>query len=250
MISLETIKKLGIQYQTSEFNIVREYFQHLFLSYLYKLERAGNLLFKGGTALHIIYGSPRFSEDLDFSIFSVESREQKQYIEDLFAKVLVEIENFDIRVDIGPKPGPTAEGYYGDATFKIYDYDVAVVINVSSRNGREMKGEVDSIANDFVPTYNVFHLPQVELVEEKVFDALLKRKKARDFYDLYFIMRKGLLAPGQKKRLGSIKNTILSSAEVDFKTELGALLPQDQQAIIKDFQNNLAGELNRQLSGI
>src|SRR4030042_4590178 len=131
MIAQETIQKLATQQQTSEFpNIVREYFQNLFLSQLYKIEGAENILFKGGTALKIIYGSPRFSEDLDFSIFGIEQYQQKKFIEDIFAKGLVEIERIGIKVELGPKPGPTKEGYYGDATFKIYNYPfVAASIN-------------------------------------------------------------------------------------------------------------------------
>jgi len=252
MIAQETIQKLATQQQTSEFpNVVREYFQHLFLSQLYRMEGSENIIFKGGTALKIIYGSPRFSEDLDFSIFNIEQYRQKNFIEDIFTKVLVEIERIGITVEIGPKPGPTAEGYYGDATFKIYDYPpVAVSINVSSRNGQDVKGEVDSIPNDFVPTYNVFHLPQENLVGEKI-DALLERKKARDFYDLYFIMRKNMLTSAQKERLNQKKDEITLEAEgIDFKNELSVLLPQNQQDIIRDFKNNLLNELNRQLSGI
>ena len=252
MIAQETIQKLATQQQTSEFpNIIREYFQHLFLSQIYRIEGVENILFKGGTALRTIYGSPRFSEDLDFSIFNVELYQQKDFIENIFAEVLVEIERIGIKVELGPKPGSTREGYYGDATFKIYDYpSVAVSINVSSRNGQNIKGEVDSIPNDFVPTYNVFHLPQEKLVEEKI-DALLERKKARDFYDLYFIMRKGLLTLEQKRRLNGFRDEIIKNAEdIDFSSELGAPLPQDQQAIVKDFKNNLLNELNRQLSGI
>ncbi|OGZ18735.1 MAG: hypothetical protein A2175_00400 [Candidatus Nealsonbacteria bacterium RBG_13_42_11] len=252
MIAQETIQKLATQRQTSEFpNVVREYFQHLFLSQLYRIEGAENILFKGGTALRIIYGSPRFSEDLDFSIFNIEQYQQEKFIEDIFAKVLVEIERSGIKVELGPKPGSTKEGYYGEATFKIYDYpSVVVSINVSSRNSQDIKGEVDSISSDFVPTYNVFHLPQEKLVEEKI-EALLERKKARDFYDLYFIMRKGFLILEQKKRLNSSKDEIIKNAgNIDFSSELLALLPQDQQAIIKDFKNNLFNELNRQLSGI
>jgi len=253
MISQDIIQKLATKHQTSEFpNIVREYFQHLFLSELYKIEGAENILFKGGTALRIIYNSPRFSEDLDFSIFNIKTSLQNEFVEGIFIKILAEIEHSGIKVKLGPKPGPTSEGYYGDATFQIYDYPpVAVSINVSSRNGRIVKGEVDSIANDFISTYNVLHLPQNEIVEEKVFDALPKRKKARDFYDLYFIMRKGLLTNEQKKKLSGIKDEILLGAgELDFKTELGALLPQDQQNIIKDFKKNLTNELNRQLFGV
>lgn len=80
MITQDTIKKLATAHQTSEFpNIIREYFQHLFLSLLYRVEGAENILFKGGTALKIIYKSPRFSEDLDFSIFDVELRQQKDF---------------------------------------------------------------------------------------------------------------------------------------------------------------------------
>jgi len=251
MISQNEIQKLVTKYQTNELNIVREYFQHLFLSQFYRLEGTENVLFKGGTALRVIYGSPRFSEDLDFSIFKVERYQQEKFIEDLFTKTLAEIEKIGIHVELGPKPGVTSEGYYGDATFKLYDYQpVGVEINISSRNGRDAKGEVDSIANDFVPTYNVYHLPQTELIEEKIFDALLKRKKPRDFYDLYFIMRKGLLEPEQKKRLANERNIIESEAEkIDFKSELSALLPKDQQDIIKDFKRNLINELKRQLNG-
>lgn len=253
MISLDAIRKLAIQYRTSEYpNIVREYFQHLFLSQLYRMEKSDNLLFKGGTALRTIYGSPRFSEDLDFSIFRIEQYIQKKFIEDLFAAVLAEIEKTGIKVGLGPKPGTTAEGYCGDATFHVYDYQpISVSINISARNGRDIKGEIDSVANDFVPTYNIFHLSQELLVDEKVFDALLRRGKARDFYDLYFIMRKGLLSVGQKVRLNEKKDEIIKSSEkVDFSAELSVFLPQDQQNIIRDFKNNLVNELNRQLSGM
>lgn len=249
MISQETIQKLAIKYQTSEFpNIIREYFQHFFLSQLYKIENTENILFKGGTALRIIYGSPRFSEDLDFSIFGVELCRQRDFIEDVFTAVLSEIEKIGIKVELGPKPGSTSEGYYGDASFQIYEYpSVRVSINISSRNGRELKGEVDSVANEFVPTYNIFHLSQTEIINEKVFGALLQRKKARDFYDLYFIMRKGLLNNEQKKQLNGVKDKIILETEkIDFKSELSVLLPQDQQAIIKDFKTVLLSELKRQ----
>lgn len=96
MITQDTIKNLVTRYHTNELNIMREYFQHLFLSYFYKLEGAENILFKGGTALRFIYGSPRFSEDLDFSVFNIKPYKLKKSIEDLFTKVLVEIENVGI----------------------------------------------------------------------------------------------------------------------------------------------------------
>jgi predicted nucleotidyltransferase component of viral defense system len=248
MITQDAIRQLAIQYHTTEFpNIIREYFQHLFLSHLYKIDETQNLPFKGGTALRFIYGSPRFSEDLDFSIFNVATHEIKNFIENAFAKVLVDIDKIGIKVELGPKPGITQEGYYGDASFKIYDYPpVTVSINVSARNERKMAGEIETIANDFVPAYNLFRLSQDLLIEEKI-DALFERQKARDFYDVYFILRKGLLKPEQKHRLSSVQE-LLEATSVDFESELGTFLPQDQQAIIKDFGTTLLNELNRQLA--
>ena len=105
------------------------------------------------------------------------------------------------------------------------------------------------MSNDFVPTYTLVHLSQDELVEEKVFGALLDRKKPRDFYDLYFIMRKNMLSANHKAHLKDVKDTILTEAKkVDFRGELGAFLPADQQAIIRDFNRALEAELNRQIA--
>ncbi len=251
MISGETLEKLAAQYQTNVFpNIVREYFQHVFLSELYKLPESEKMLFKGGTALRIVNGSPRFSEDLDFSVFGITESDLKKFVEDLFVRVLANIEQMGIHIEIGEKSNKTSGGYFGVATFKIPDFQlVGVEINISSRNGRDMGGEVDTVANDFVPTYTLVHLPQDELVEEKVFGALLERKKPRDFYDLYFIMRKGMLSPKQKKRLAELKSKIFADAKnINFRGELGTFLPADQQAIIRDFHRALEAELNRQIA--
>lgn len=252
MIANESLEKLARQYQTGIFpNIIREYFQHIFLGELYKLPDAGKLLFKGGTALRIIYGSPRFSEDLDFSLIGVARNEIKAFVEKIFVHVLVDIERTGIKVELGAKTDRTGEGYWGNATFRMFEYPpVSVEINVSARDKRIIAGEVDSIANNFVPTYTIIHLPQTEIVEEKIFDALIKRKKPRDFYDLYIIMRKGMLAPGQKKKLSGIKGWIITEVkQINFKNELGAFLPVDQQGIIRDFSATLERELNSRLSG-
>lgn len=253
MITTEALEKLARQCQTGVFpNIVREYFQHMFLGELYKLSDAKQMLFKGGTALRIIYNSPRFSEDLDFSLFGVLQNKIKPFVEELFVRVLAEIERVGVEVKLGEKIGATSGGYFGVATFRMFEYSpVGVEINVSSRDGRSIVGEVDSIANNFVPTYTVIHLPQNELVDEKIFGALHERKKPRDFYDLYFIMRKGMLFIDQKKQLAGMKDEIVAdSKKIDFRGELGAFLPVDQQAIIRDFPAMLERELNRQLSNL
>ena len=250
MIEPETLDRIARQEQTSLFpNIVREYVQHLFLTELYQLPGSEKLLFKGGTALRIVYNSPRFSEDLDFSLFGVAHNEIKSFVEHLFVSVLAKIEGTGIKIEISNKSTPTSGGYVGLATLHTEGYaPINIEINISSRNGDNVQGEVDSITNNFVPTYTLYHLPQEKLVDEKVFGALIERKKPRDYYDLYFMMRKGMLSVDQKGRLALIKEEIISgSKQINFQSELGTFLPVGQQAIIRDFSQTLEREMRNQL---
>jgi len=48
--------------------VVREYYEVLVLRGISRFPEARYLIFKGGTALRLAYNSPRFSEDLDFSL--------------------------------------------------------------------------------------------------------------------------------------------------------------------------------------
>ena len=251
MIGPELLENIARQEQSSIFpNILREYVQNLFLSELYQLPESEKLLFKGGTALRIVYGSPRFSEDLDFSLFGVLPNEVKSFVEHLFISVLAKLEGTGIHIEISNKSTPTSGGYIGFATLNTNGYPpINIEINISSRSEKDIKGEVDSITNNFVPTYTLYHLPQNIIVDEKIFGALIERKKPRDYYDLYFMMRKGMLSQEQKKHLGEIiKKIIDSSKRVDFQSELGTFLPASQQSIIRDFSQTLEREMRNQLS--
>lgn len=46
--------------------ILREYLQYIILKAIYTSKYGKHLVFLGGTCLRIVYGSARFSEDLDF----------------------------------------------------------------------------------------------------------------------------------------------------------------------------------------
>ncbi len=250
MIEPEILQRIATQEQTSVYpNVVREYSQHVFLSELYRLPGSEHLLFKGGTALRIVYGSPRFSEDLDFSLSSL-AIDVRTVVENLFVSVLAQMEQSGIHIELGNKSAPTSGGYFGVATLNVAGYQpIGIEINVSARPRTDVRGEVDSIASDLVPTYTLYHLPQVELVEEKIFGALLGRKKPRDFYDLYFIMRKGMLSVDQKQRLAEVAPGILADARsVNFQSELSIFLPASQQAIVRDFAITLEREMRSQLS--
>jgi len=64
MMRIEEIQKLSTKYQTTPLMIAREYCQHNVLYNLFNQKGSENLLFKGGTALRIIYQSLRFSKEI------------------------------------------------------------------------------------------------------------------------------------------------------------------------------------------
>ena len=88
-------------------------------------------------------------------------------------------------------------------------------------------------------------LTTTQLVDGKV-EALLQRQKARDFYDLYFMLRANLLSPIQKKQLLKVRQ-LLSKKGINFETELALFLPRSQAMIIHDFNKSLLGEINRNI---
>jgi len=240
VITVETIQKLATQHQTTAINIAREYCQHLFLSAFYQRHAADRVLFKGGTALRIIYGSPRFSEDLDFSGFGI----RKPAIEELITDTLSAVERVGVSIDI-EEAKATSGGYLGIIHYRFEDYRVEIRLEISLRDRGTVKPETALIAGDFLPAYTLLHLPQELLVEEKL-KALLDRAKPRDFYDLYFILRKGLL-PQRDRRILKEVLTRLQAMKSESLQELKLFLPRDQQAIAKDFKGTLERELRRYL---
>lgn len=107
MIEAKTLKQLSARYQTTMNNVVKEYLQHLFLFFLYQEKKSESLLFKGGTALRIVWQSPRFSEDLDFTGSKITIAE----IESLMEKVLIKMEKEGLRTEI-EESKKTSGGYF------------------------------------------------------------------------------------------------------------------------------------------
>lgn len=237
MISEEQIKLLTNKYQTIEENILREYFQHLFLSYFYQQKAAANIYFKGGTALRILYKSPRFSQDLDFTASLTDVKATKS----LLIETLKQIERENIQVSL-KESTPTSGGFIAIISFDAFEQVTDIQLEISMREG-EKRGDILAISSDYVPAYNIFALAVEQLVDEKI-QALLTRKKARDFYDLYFILRKQLPIPDKNIVFPKIL-AILRSSDVNFEVELRQFLPRTHWAIIRDFKSVLQREINR-----
>ncbi len=238
MLSQESLKEFTKKLQTTQDNVSREYCQHLFLSYFYQRNESERVLFKGGTALRFVFKSPRFSEDLDFSGFKISLVE----IEDLLTNTLSNIEKEGFAVEL-EEAKPTTGGYLGVVYFSFLDYKVKIKIEISLRSNLLIKGAVTLIANDYIPAYNIIHLPQEKIVKGKI-NALLERAKPRDFYDLYFLLRGNLIPVKDRKNLSEISDK-LKSQEINFQKELSRFLPRSHRLILKDFKGNLEKEIKR-----
>ena len=238
MINRETLSAQATRSQTTEINIAREYCQHLFLNAFYRQKGSERVMFKGGTALKIVYGSPRFSEDLDFSGFGVNVHQ----IEDWVLATLGEFELSTIEVDIRESKA-TSGGYLAILNYRIHDYHIRVQLEISLREQNDVQGQGVLITSDILPAYTLTILPETRMVAEKI-SALLTRSKPRDFFDLYFLLRKGLITPEMKPSLDAV-NVMLQDMSMDFQSELSQFLPRSHQAVIRDFQSTLSNELNR-----
>ncbi|MBU0687702.1 MAG: nucleotidyl transferase AbiEii/AbiGii toxin family protein [Candidatus Margulisbacteria bacterium] len=235
MLSEKRLRELAVKTQTTFINVVREYMQNLFLNYFYSLEKSENIYFKGGTALRILYRSPRFSEDLDFSAPSI----NRKLIEDLIEEVSLRIDKEGIAIDIN-EATITSGGYLSIIDFEIGGEKFGVTLEISARK-KKPSGELVLIDNPYIDAYSVMALKREELIAEKI-EALLNRKKPRDFYDLYFMLRANLLP---EKAVLKMVLPLVEKTQINFKHELGEFLPQGQQRIIKDFKQTLISEIRR-----
>ena len=223
---------------------MREYFQHLFLSHLYRQKDADRLLFKGGTALRIVWQSARFSEDLDFSGTNATIR----MIESILEKTLVGVEEEGIHVRIN-EAKKTSGGYFSILQFEGEGNRGEIQLEISLRMAGKTMGETALISSEFLPPFTVIHLAEKALVAEKV-GALLTRAKPRDFYDLYFILRSRLAFKEVFQKDKTLKGRILEvtgKTKLDTKSELKRFLPVSQQGLLKNFKSILNAEIERNL---
>ncbi len=240
MLSLENLKKFTKEFQTIEKNVVREYIQNLFLSSLYKSSESEKLLFKGGTALRLIYGSPRFSEDLDFSGVDIH---RSKTIEELFLDTLLEIEEKGIKTGL-KEAKTTTGGYLGIVHYEVYNLKEDMKFEVSLRKNKHLSKEITTIVNDYIPAYTLVHLSGENIVKGKT-KALLERRKPRDFYDFYFFLRHPELHKFIEKDSFEEVFEILKEKEINFKEDLSVLLPVSHQTILKDFESTLIKEIKK-----
>ena len=186
MITREQIKTLVKKFKINETTIFREYLQLLFLNSLYSFTESRKVVFKGGTAAHLIFKAPRFSEDLDFAV----ELSQKDFLS-LIKRVFNE---FSKQEEVGFKERKTitSKRFLMTASPSILPYKVFVNLDFSFGE-KVFEVEKSIVKVDYPIIFNsyVYHLSKQEIVAEKI-RALMTRRKERDLYDLWYLLSQGV----------------------------------------------------------
>ena len=153
-------------------------------------EVTDELIFKGGTALFFFYGLDRFSEDLDFTeIKKLNLEKLKKKLSDYLTIINI-FHEVKIKKSIAGKilklkaQGPLYRGSPSESF---------ISIEISERNDLVLSPDT----KDIIPIYNDLRpftavvMKKEEILAEKV-RALLIRGRARDLYDISFLLKKGI----------------------------------------------------------
>ena len=102
MLELQQIKKEYPEpLQGYERAIVREYLQYKILQAIFESKQASMLSFLGGTALRIVHGNSRFSEDIDLDNFGLSWQAFGELAQSV--KLFLELEGFLVETSMAAK---------------------------------------------------------------------------------------------------------------------------------------------------
>lgn len=206
--------------------LLREYLQFKILEIIFVSQYATKLSFLGGTALRIIYGNTRFSEDIDFDNFGLKEDE----FDNLAQKVRIGLETQGLKVEIDT----VAKGAY---RCRVRLPDILFINELSKHQEEKILIQIDTAAHDFeykpdkkiLNKFDVFSeifvTPPDILLAQKIYAAInRKRAKGRDFYDIIFLFSftkpnyHYLRAKLGIKNAESLRKKLLqSTAKLDFK---------------------------------
>lgn len=242
MMDATTISRLAQQWGIDAFSITREYLQIRFLEAWYRKAKPGSYFFKGGTALRLVFGSNRFSEDLDFttsvpvgdtrSLLATVGKTLNGEFPDLLVKDHKTIQGYGARLFV---PGPSK---HNPLSIKL-DFSIRESVLDPQTSPLMIRLPVPDIVV-------VEHLSKVEILAEKI-RALLHRRKARDLYDLMYLLQSNthLSLSFLNKKLSyyhetfepvALKQKIESWNEKDLYQDLAKFLPQHDRRIITNLK--------------
>ena len=254
MMTKDQIHSLAKKNKINETIVFREYLQLIFLNELYSQNQSENIFFKGGTALHLIYKAPRFSEDLDFT---VELREEEflNFIQKLFAGL-----SKKETVTFKEKKTITGKRFLLIASASVLPYKTFINLDFSFRE-KVLDPQKSIIDTDFPIIFSsyIYHLSKEEIFAEKI-RALLTRAKGRDLYDLWYLASQGALLKKElireKLKYYHLKNIsrddilkkVKGFSKKNFVLDLKPLVPADEGGKLESFFNYIQDYLEKKLN--
>jgi predicted nucleotidyltransferase component of viral defense system len=175
-------------------NGAREYLQRLLLQVIDQEEFRKGLAFTGGTALHIVYGTRRFSEDLDFSLVQPDGYDTSALSRAMNKRLYQQ----GLKPEIGNlKEEKTVASFFIRFVDLLYplklspnkDQKLTIKVEVDKRPPAGGEIEETLIQEPLFFLTNHFTLPS--LFATKIHAILFRRyTKGRDYYDLLFYLGK------------------------------------------------------------
>ena len=175
--------------QVFERALLREYLQCKILQAVFESKKASKLAFLGGTALRIVYGNSRFSEDIDLDNFDLSWQEFEEVIQRV--KRFFELEGFEIEVKNVAKGAYRCYLRFPDLLYEQglspYQQEKILIQVDTAAQGFDYQPEI-RILNKFDVFTEIRVTPLDVLLSQKIYTAVnRKRAKGRDFFDITFL---------------------------------------------------------------
>lgn len=183
-MDLVTAQTLSQKLQISIEHVAREEYEILLLKEIFESEYGSSLVFKGGTALRLAYNSPRFSEDLDFTL-------TKDFDRQKFIEFLKELEKKYPAV-VGVEANEKYYTIFGLIRIKedYLTHAFSIKIEVSKREEAWVKNRDYSdkvIRSEVTPLTVLAQVGSLERILLEKEDAIKNRRAARDVFDYWYI---------------------------------------------------------------
>ena len=173
-------------------NMLREYLQYKILEAIFDSPIGNRLIFMGGTAIHILHGNDRFSEDLDFDNLGLLPVDFEEIVSQIVKRLSLQGYNIESKVVIGKAFRAYfkfSEILYENRITKHKHEKLSIQIDTELQNFQYFKDQ--SILNKFDVFQRINAVPIDLLLSQKILCIFTRpRLMGRDFYDILFLLGK------------------------------------------------------------
>ena len=249
MIDDRALAEYSSKYKIDKFTVLREYLQIVFMNQLYVSLQRGDLVFKGGTAIRLMYGSARFSEDLDFNCGLKKTEAEgliknaveviKKKTPGVYFKELKTLQGYSAKIYLNTEISPMPLTVKLDFSFRERSLDVVQ---------KTIPSELPVSSYSLVAV-----MSEAEILAEKV-RTVFQRKKGRDLYDIWYLLNKKVdvnikLIEAKMKLLDrkfsqeELVKEVAKFNQNDLARDLFKFLPFNQRGVVNQLKELVADQV-------